>query len=81
MVTIEIIVALVIVVASKKYVKKFLSSKESYTLHHQGRIRFSRRKFMFKCPGHTLMADVGYMKPYEKENVQYSMVLMDGYSR
>ena len=66
---------------SKEDVKKFLSSKDSYTLHHQGRIRFSRRKFMFKCPGHTLMADVAYLKPYEKENVPYLLVLMDGYSR
>ena len=61
--------------------KKFLSSKESYTLHKQGRVRFSRRKFLFKCPGHTLMGDVAYMKPYEKENVPYLLVLMDGYSR
>ena len=66
---------------SKSDVEKFLSSKESYTLHKQGRIRFSRRKFLFKCPGHTLMADVAYMKPYEKENVPFLLILMDGYSR
>ena len=65
----------------KKDVEKFLSGKESYTLHRHGRNRFSRRKFMFKSPGHTLMADVAYMKMYEKQNSPFLLVLMDGYSR
>ena len=66
---------------TKKDVEKYLASKESYTLHRHGRNKFSRRKFMFKQPGHTLMADVAYMKMYEKENVPYLFILMDGYSR
>ena len=66
---------------TKKDVEKYLASKESYTLHRHGRNKFSRRKFMFKQPGHTLMADVAYMKMYEKENVPYLLILMDGYSR
>ena len=56
---------------TKKDIEKFLSSKDSYTLHRQGRTRFWRQKFMFKSPGHTLMADVAYMKPYEEENTPY----------
>ena len=36
---------------------------------------------MLKYPGHTLMGDVAYMKPYEKENVPYLLALRDGYSR
>lgn len=66
---------------TKKDVEKFLSSKDSYTLHRQNRNRFSRRKFLFTKPGHTLMADVCYMKLYEKENAPYLLFLMDGYSR
>ena len=65
----------------KKDIIKFLNSKESYTLHRGTPNRFPRRKFLFTRPGHTLMADICYMKLYENENTPFLLFLMDGYSR
>ena len=62
-------------------VKKFLSGKDSYTLHKHNGNRFPRRKFYFKRPGFYILSDVAYMKEYEKENTPYLLILIDGYSR
>ena len=66
---------------TRSEVKKFLSSKDSYTLHKHNRNRFPRRKFYFKRPGFYILSDVAYMKEYEKENTAYLLILIDGFSR
>ena len=65
----------------KSDVKKFLSSKNSYTLHKHNGNRFPRRRFYFKQPGYYILSDVAYMKDYEKQNTPYLLILIDGYSR
>ena len=62
-------------------VKKFLNSKPAYTLNKATKNKFPRRKFMFPFPGHTIVADVAYIKYYAKHNKPYLLVLLDGYSR
>ena len=64
-----------------KDVKEFLSGQDSYTLHKDNRIKFPRRKFLFSRPGHTIVADVAYTKPYNVKNNPYLLVLIDGFSR
>ena len=65
---------------TKEDVKKFLKKQHSYTLTKVTKNKFPRRKFLFPFPGHTLVADVAYVK-YYPTNKPYLLVLLDGYSR
>ena len=62
-------------------VKNFLKTKPAYTQNKVQPNRFTRRKFMFPYPGHTICADVAYLTPYVENNCPYILILMDGYSR
>ena len=66
---------------SMEKVRKFLSSKDSYTLHKELPKKIRRRKYIFKKPGHTLVGDVAFLPQYKETNKPYLIVLLDGYSR
>ena len=66
---------------TKQDVERFLASKPSYTLHRNMRNKFSRRQFLVRQSGLTLMGDVCYLKMYEDVNTPYLLILRDAYSR
>lgn len=63
--------------------EKFLSSKNSYTLHKVSKKKFKRRPFIVKGPGVTVACDVAYMLHYQKDNdgCKYMLVFIDIFSR
>ena len=64
-----------------KDVKEFLKSKDAHTLMIEKKKQFSRRKFMFPKPGHTLCGDVAYLNEFKQGSYKYLLFLMDGFSR
>jgi len=68
---------------TRKDVKEFLQTQDTYTLHKVTRKKFQRRKYICKGPGHTICIDTAYMDRYKdsNNNVKFLIVFIDMYSR
>lgn len=69
--------------AGVKNPRRYLNSKDSYTLHKVTKKRFKRRPFITAGPGKLICCDVAYLKNYEKSNDGngYLLVFIDVFSR